>query len=70
MLFRPQRGSLEESMKLVMTFPTRAALAKHLGHPEAKVVVKPYAIDNRIGWNTHLVTVGGTVVGFTDGPVS
>lgn len=70
MKFRPQRGSLEESLKYVVIIPpTRKALAEHLGQREGRVVVKPYAADDRIDWHTHLVTVGGQAVGFTDGPL-
>ena len=70
MQFRPQRGTLDASLKARITLPpTRRALANHLGQREGRIVVKPYAIDDRIGWHTHLVTVGGTAVGFTDGPL-
>ena len=71
MKFRPQRGGLAEAMAEVITLPpTRRALAEHLGVREYKVVVKPYGIfDERIGWNTHLVTIGANAVGFTDGPL-
>jgi len=78
MQFRPQRGSLEDSMQSVVTLPpTRRALFGHLvaerllrhGQTEGNVAVKPYAVDDRIGWRTHLVTVGGQAVGFTDGPL-
>lgn len=70
MLFRPQRGSLEDSMKAVITLqPTRRALAEHLGVAENKIMVKPYAMDDRVGWHTHLVTVSACAVGFTDGPL-
>jgi hypothetical protein len=31
------------------------------------VEVKPYAFDDRTGWNTHIVTIAGSPVGFTDG---
>lgn len=32
--------------------------------------VSPYVFDARTGWDTHIVTVKGAAVGFTDGPLS
>ena len=32
--------------------------------------VEPYGFDDRIGWDTHIVTIDGNAVGFTNGPVS
>lgn len=77
MQYRPQRGGLDESMKEVVTLPaSRRALAEHLGHQESAIIVKPYAgfyedevYDERICWNTYLVTVERQAVGFTDGPL-
>jgi hypothetical protein len=67
MKFRPQRGSLAESMAEVVELPaTRHALAKHLGEPDRAILVTEYAYDDRIGWGTHLVTVWGSAVGYTD----
>lgn len=36
---------------------------------KATIAVKPYAYDSRIDWDTHIVTVNGNAVGFTDGPL-
>lgn len=67
MLFRPQRGSLSDSMADEVELPaTRKALAGHLVCPEESVDVKPYCYDGRIGWDTYLVIVDGQAVGFTD----
>jgi hypothetical protein len=75
--FRPVRGRLEESMKEVHELPaTRVALAAHLQKQyEHRVIsshtieVTPYRYDERINWNTHLVTVLGEAMGYTDGPL-
>lgn len=32
--------------------------------------VERYGYDERIGWDTHIVTFGGKVVGYTDGPLT
>lgn len=36
---------------------------------EIKVEKYGQGIDERIGWDTHLVTIGGNPVGYTDGPI-
>lgn len=33
------------------------------------IEVKPYGYDSRIEWNTHIVTLNGDAVAFTDGPL-
>jgi hypothetical protein len=67
MKFRPQRGSLRESMSEVVEIePTYLALATLLNtNPEA-VEVAAYGFDPRINWHTWVVTVNGQGVGFTD----
>ena len=71
MIYRPQRGSLEDSMKDAhVIFPaTKEKLAKVLDADVDDVDVHPYlnGRDGRIGWeNTYLVTYRGWPVGFTD----
>jgi hypothetical protein len=34
-----------------------------------EIEVKPYTYDERIGWDTYIVTVDGAAVGFTDGAI-
>ena len=41
---------------------------RSLGWPDGVVLVEPYTFDARIGWKTHIVTIDGNAVGFTDGP--
>lgn len=71
MKYRPQRGGLKESMDEVVELEdSLSALAGYLGVSPETVHVTPYRYDDRIGWNTYLVTVDGQGVGFTDGPVT
>ncbi|KFL27629.1 hypothetical protein JP75_25210 [Devosia riboflavina] len=70
-LFRLHRGSLADSMATARTINTKADLVKALdedGWPHGDIEVKPYGRDDRIGWNTHIVTVDGMAAGFTSGP--
>ena len=67
MLYRSHRGSLDDSMKTVVQMPnTRAALAQHLDVSPCDIEVLPYAVDDRIGWDTHIVLVCGRPAGFTN----
>lgn len=45
-------------------------LINDAGFEPGEIEVNPYCFDDRIGWDTHLVTVDGKAVGMTDGPVS
>ena len=72
--YRDHRGSLAESMKTVQEFKTKTDLIKYLRDSlpvqfrDCYLKIKYYSLDNRINWNTHIVTVEGLgVVGFTDG---
>jgi len=78
--FREHCGGLAESMETVVEVSDHGALLEHIRKlaepwptfppvtPET-VHIKPYGRDDRIGWNTHIVTVDGYgVLGFTDGP--
>jgi len=63
-------------MERVFELPDRAALIAYLQdeydfmHPtNENVQVKAYYYDERIRWDTHLVTVDGSAVLFCDGPV-
>lgn len=74
-LFRPHRGSLCESMDEVIEIDSREELVKHLnedfpyGSPVTlkSLDIQPYGFDDRIGWDTHIVTVNKSAVGFTNG---
>lgn len=79
MKFREHRGDLAESMETVVELPDHAALLEHirkLAEPwptfpsvtAETVHIEPCGRDERIGWNTHIVTLDGYgVLGFTDG---
>ncbi len=69
-LFRLHRGSLADSMATARTITTMHDLVKALdedGWPHGDIKVKPYCWDDRIGWDTHIVTVDGMAAGFTSG---
>ncbi len=78
MKFRPQRGGLAEAMREVVELDNLEQLKHHIrnmyhlgcGSKLGVVKVEKYGsgIDERIGWDTHLVTLDGSPVGFTDGP--
>ena len=48
--------------------PKIDALAVLLKVPPSEIIVEKYGtgVDERIGWDTHLVCVNGLPVGFTD----
>ena len=76
MKIRFHRGTLEEAMKTVVEIPaTRKAVAdrltQDLGRPvlPKDLVISNYCRDDRIGWDTHLVSWKGQAVAFTDSPV-
>jgi hypothetical protein len=75
MLHRPVRGSLAESMRVVVEIPpTRAALIEVLRSEEGEdfpfapgaVEVKAYGYDPRIEWHTWVVTINGMAAGYTN----
>ncbi len=70
MKFRLHKGSIAESMETEVDIePTKEALATLLDTTPDKVEVDKYIYDNRIGWDTYLVTIDGFAVGMTDGDV-
>ena len=67
-MFRPQRGSLDEAMSEVESMDMssiRSLLVNRFGAGE--IEVKPYCYDERIGWDTFVVLHNGRAVGFTNG---
>lgn len=83
MLYRPHRRSLEAAMQDAVEFDgTKAGLVSVMTDHELmtwfpkdklpsvdNVSVEAYGFDDRIEWNTYLVTVSGSAWGFTNGPV-
>ena len=64
--FRFHRGGFSESMATVRLANTLIDLQKITGITD--LTVKPYSgIDQRNGWDTHIVTCSEGVIGFTDG---
>lgn len=70
---RSHRGTLSESMKTVEGIePTLAAVREYLSLHEyglGEIRVNPVGHDTRNGWDTHVVTMDGCAVAFTDGPL-
>ena len=69
--FRFHRGSLADSMATVREVNSLYELITALNDvcEPGKVLIKPYCYDDRIDWDTHIVTIDGRAVGFTDGPL-
>lgn len=73
--YRPQRGSLAESMAETIVIDGFKDLLRHLqdAYPgkltAQNVAIKYLGYDDRISWDTYIVTVDSNGVGFTDGPV-
>ena len=79
--YRPHRGSLDKAMAEVVEVADLAALVAHMRksvetwYPFDQLPtventkVEPYAYDERIHWDTHIVLVDGSPWGFTDGPL-
>lgn len=68
--FRHHRGSLSASMETVVEVAGIAELVGALhaaGWEPGKIEIMPYGFDDRIGWDTYIVTVDGAAAGFTDG---
>ena len=73
-LYRQHTGSLEASMKTLVTLTSFKALEDHVRNQfgidkNAKIEVKPYVKDIRNGWDTYIVTADERPTGFTNGPV-
>jgi hypothetical protein len=82
--YRPQRGGLAESLAEAQQFATSAEVRKHvifefatnfLAEPPDEPVYarevqwKYYGKDERIGWDTYMITLRGYVMGFTNAPL-
>lgn len=77
MLFREHKGSLDKSMKTVVELKDIDELVKYISdmlQPFGMSVTpdslhtQPYGYDNRIDWETYIVTLDGYgVVGFIKG---
>ena len=77
--FRKHRGSLEDALATTVEVANRDDLLAHVladfppwwgsFEPDA-LEIRFYCYDERIGWDTYIVTIKGHgVIGFTDGPL-
>lgn len=72
MKFRPQRGGLSAVMKeMVELDNSYSALEEYLRKSgwDGKIRVEPYGYDKRINWDTYIVLVNDSPVGFTNSPL-
>lgn len=72
MKIRMHRGGLDDSMQTMQEIePTCTAIMHYLRQhdvADADMAIMAYGgIDNRTGWDTHLVEVAGLPVAFTNG---
>ena len=77
-LYREHRGSLDDSMQTVIEIKSKAELREHILKVDdwaplaGKLTIEKYGtkpLDERIGWDTHIVMWNKTVMGFTNGPL-
>ena len=77
-LYREHRGSLDDSMQTVIEVKSKAELREHILKVDdwaplaGKLTIEKYGtkpLDERIGWDTHIVMWNKTVMGFTNGPL-
>jgi len=78
-LFRPHRSTLDKAMAEVKAFKSKADLVSFLNEDlahyrmkvdESKLRIEPYGYDDRIGWDTYIISMDGFgVFGFTNGPL-
>lgn len=79
MKVREHRGHLGDSMATVREVKNRDELLGIIQEQlrpfgvdvkPAQLHVEPYMYDDRIGWNTHIITIDGYGVwGMADGPI-
>lgn len=65
MLFRPQRGSLEEAMKEVIEVSSLSELENKTTW--TNLTTKFYCFDSRINWDTWIILSNGNAVGYANG---
>jgi len=69
-LFRPHRGLLADSMDAVIEVEDKFDLMEKIDLRE-NIQSRWYAYDDRIGWDTWIVTTySGLPLGFTNGDIS
>jgi|SRR5882757_2035391 len=68
-LFRFHRGSLEKSMKTVVSFNDIEELRKILWkvYGSSDMAMEKQGYDDRTDWHTWIVTLNGNAVGFSNG---
>jgi hypothetical protein len=80
MLFRDHKGALADSMATVYYVRDRQHFIEIMRDrlspwqrevPDEDITIEPYGFDDRIAWDSHIVTLSGYgVLGFTNGPLA
>lgn len=70
-LYRDHRGSLASSMETVQEMDSAEQLRKHVCgvFGEGAITVEEYGVDERIGWDTHIVCWENCAVGMANAMV-
>ena len=59
-IYRPHRGTLEDSLKEIREFKSLTELAAFLGKPgRGELVIDYYGYDDRCGWHNWIVCAKG-----------
>lgn len=74
MKIRQHRAFLEDSIKTVTEIePTISAIRAYFKQESpfpdmynGKIEIKPYDFDERINWDTYIITIDGNAIGFTN----
>lgn len=72
-LFREHRRFLSDAMLTVIEVSSLDDIKNKMfpsGAPDGTIKIDKYTYDNRIKWDTYIVTISGYgVLGFTNGPI-
>lgn len=68
-LFRRHREFLDDAMKTVKEVFCKKDISDITGYSNITVEKYGRPIDERNGWNTHIVCENGRACGFTNGPL-
>jgi len=73
-LFRKHRGGLDDSMQTVREVNSISDIIDYLNEdkffpPVTNLECRYYCYDDRIGWDTFIITHNGMAIGFTNGEV-
>ena len=75
MEFRYQCSTLEESMGTIIEVENLSELMNELSKEhgdlsQKHIKVEYHCFDDRINWDSYIITINGDVIGFTNGPIT